>query len=192
MAPSAGSASGVLNNPVGYNRVYVYLEADWKASDWWEGLKQGQCFVSNGPLLRCWVEKKPGSQETIEPTQPFWPGSRFPAENRNNMILKARLTSQDPVEAFELIHNGEVVRRVAVDPQLDEQDPDPTPMDQPGWFVGRAFAEVEHTYRFASSAPFYIINSQGEIPIHKEACRFFLNWCYQRIERIDLDEEPQR
>ena len=57
-----GSASGVLNNPVGNNRVFVHLEADWKVSDWWDGLRQGQSFVSNGPL-RCWVEKKPGSHE---------------------------------------------------------------------------------------------------------------------------------
>ena len=135
LAPSAGSASGVLNNPVGYNRVYVHLEADWKVSDWWEGLRQGQCFVSNGPLLRCWVEKKPGSHEASEPTHPFWPGSRLPVKNRQEMILKARLTSQDPVEAFELIHNGEVVRKVAVDPQLNEQDLGPAPMDQPGWYV---------------------------------------------------------
>lgn len=108
------------------------------------------------------------------------------------MILKARLTSQDTVEAFELIHNGEVVRRVAVDPRLDEQDLGLAPMDQPGWFVVRAAAEVEHTYRFASTAPFYVLNNRGDIPIHKEACRFFLNLCYQRMVRIDLNEGPQR
>ena len=96
------------------------------------------------------------------------------------------------MEAFELIHNGEVIRRVAVDPELDEQDLGPAPMDQPGWFVVRAVAELEHTYRFASTAPFYVVNNQGEIPIHKEACHFFLNWCYQRMEQIDLKEGPQR
>ena len=30
VAPSAGSASGVLPNPVGYNRVYVHLPEDRK------------------------------------------------------------------------------------------------------------------------------------------------------------------
>ena len=96
------------------------------------------------------------------------------------------------MEAFELIYNGEVVRKVAVDSQLNEQDLGPIPIDQPGWFVVRAVAELEHTYRFASTAPFYLINNQGEIPIHKEAYHFFINWCYQRIERIDLKEGPQR
>ena len=138
------------------------------------------------------MEKKPGSQETIEPTHPFWPGSRLPVKKRQEMILEARLTSQAPVEAFELIHNGEVVRKVTVDPQLGEHILGQAPMDRPGWFVVRAVAELEHKYRFTSTAPFYIINSREDIPIHKEVCRFFLNWCYQRMERIDLDEGPQR
>ena len=60
--------------------------------------------------------KKPGSHEKSEPTHPFWTGSRFFTENCNDMILRKRLTSQDLVEAFELIHKGEVIRRVTVDP----------------------------------------------------------------------------
>ena len=50
--PSAGSASGVLPNPVGYNRVYVHLDRELTYSDWWKGLKDGRSFVTNGPLLR--------------------------------------------------------------------------------------------------------------------------------------------
>src|SRR5204862_2673868 len=53
LPPSAGSASGVLANPVGYNRVYVHLDGDLTHAKWWEGLKAGRVFVSNGPLLRC-------------------------------------------------------------------------------------------------------------------------------------------
>jgi hypothetical protein len=35
--PSAGSASGVLPNPVGYNRVYVHLEKGMDYTEWWKG-----------------------------------------------------------------------------------------------------------------------------------------------------------
>ena len=49
--PSAGSASGVLPNPVGYNRVYVFLGRELTYDGWWQGLKAGRSFVSNGPLL---------------------------------------------------------------------------------------------------------------------------------------------
>ena len=50
--PSAGSASGVMQNPVGYNRVYVHLDGPLTWTKWWEGLRAGHSFVSNGPLLR--------------------------------------------------------------------------------------------------------------------------------------------
>ena len=51
--PSAGSASGVLPNPVGYNRVYVHLGSQQLSADSWFGaLSKGRCFVTNGPLLQ--------------------------------------------------------------------------------------------------------------------------------------------
>jgi hypothetical protein len=43
----------VLPNPVGYDRVYVHLGSDLNYEKWWEGLRAGRSFVSNGPLLRC-------------------------------------------------------------------------------------------------------------------------------------------
>ena len=50
--PSAGSASGVLPNPVGYNRVYVPLRRELTWDSWWENLRRGRVVVTNGPLLR--------------------------------------------------------------------------------------------------------------------------------------------
>jgi hypothetical protein len=49
--PSAGSGSGVLPNPVGYNRVYVHLDEQLTYDGWWQGFKQGRSLVTNGPLL---------------------------------------------------------------------------------------------------------------------------------------------
>jgi len=49
--PSAGSASGVLPNPVGYNRVYVQVDGELTYEKWWDGLCAGRSFVTNGPLL---------------------------------------------------------------------------------------------------------------------------------------------
>jgi hypothetical protein len=53
LPPSAGSASGVLPNPVGYDRMYVHLDGELTYAKWWEAFKAGRIFVSNGPLLRC-------------------------------------------------------------------------------------------------------------------------------------------
>ena len=41
--PSAGSASGVLPNPVGYNRLYVWVDKkDFSYEAWWEAFKMGR------------------------------------------------------------------------------------------------------------------------------------------------------
>ena len=58
LPPSAGSASGVLPNPVGYNRVYVHVDGEWRHDKWWRGLKAGRSFVTNGPLLLCKADGK--------------------------------------------------------------------------------------------------------------------------------------
>ena len=76
LPPSAGSASGVLPNPVGYNRVYVQLPeaaADTDSSQftrdaWFAGLARGNCFVTNGPLLRVRAGgKRPGEVIALRP-----------------------------------------------------------------------------------------------------------------------------
>ena len=84
--PSAGSASGVLNNPVGYNRVYVHLGPDCSYARWWEGLRAGRSFVTNGPLLRV----QAGGQ---------LPGHVFSSPGRKELVLevKAALTTREPI-----------------------------------------------------------------------------------------------
>ncbi len=86
LPPSAGSASGVLPNPVGYNRVYVQLDQALTPSAWWRGLKQGRCFVTNGPLLICQVNRQ-------------WPGSELnrPIDGIATVALEIQLITRDPI-----------------------------------------------------------------------------------------------
>jgi hypothetical protein len=79
LPPSAGSASGVLPNPVGYDRVYVQLDGELSYEKWWDGLKLGRVFVSNGPLLRCRANGQ-------------WPGHIFKARRGkgSNSSLRRR------------------------------------------------------------------------------------------------------
>ena len=182
LAPSAGSASGVLNNPVGYNRVYVHLENGLNLDDWWDGLREGRSFVTNGPLLRCRVGDS-------------LPGSRMQVSGADvSPHLMARLTSRDPVEVFEVIHNGKVIRRVPVRDLKGtiEQDLGVAPIDQPGWFLVRAVTTLPHTFRFASTAPFYVLDEKGSIPVQRDACQFFLTWTRERMNSISLDDDRLR
>src|SRR6516162_2323771 len=102
--PSAGSASGVLPNPVGYNRVYVHVGKELTWNKWWEGLRAGRSFVTNGPLLRV---KANGEL----------PGHVFTAAAGKEVTveLKAELTTRDTIRFVEIVKDGEVEERVSVE-----------------------------------------------------------------------------
>lgn len=53
--PTASSASGVARNPLGYNRVYVFVENNFSYEAWWDGLRAGRVMVTNGPLIQPFV-----------------------------------------------------------------------------------------------------------------------------------------
>src|SRR5262249_43060989 len=90
--PSAGSASGVLPNPVGYNRVYVHVDGEFSHEKWWRGLAAGQSFVTNGPLLQIQVSGK-------------LPGHVFTATAGQDVALEVRgqVTTREPVSVVEII-----------------------------------------------------------------------------------------
>ena len=102
--PSAGSASGVLNNPLGYNRMYVQLDGELSYPGWWDGLRAGRVFVTNGPLLRVQADGRP-------------PGHVFNECEGEALEIKldVALTARDSISALELIKNGQVERRVPYD-----------------------------------------------------------------------------
>ena len=48
----------MLNNPVGYNRVYVQCGDELNYDTWWENLRAGRVVVTNGPLMRPLINGK--------------------------------------------------------------------------------------------------------------------------------------
>ena len=142
--PSAGSASGVLPNPVGYDRVYVHVDGEMSYDKWWQGLKAGHSFVTNGPLLLVRANKQ-------------LPGHVFTAPEGGKVVvhLDARLISLDRVPALEIVKNGCVEQRVSPD-SLAAGKLATITFDRSGWFLVRAVADFPYTFRFASTAPFYV------------------------------------
>ena len=161
--PSAGSASGVLPNPVGYNRMYVHTgeKLDWKS--WWDGFKAGRTFVSNGPLLRLTADGA-------------LPGEVFKTKSGPLQVLIAgKLESPDPIKSVELIRNGR--SEIITLPSL-------VTINESGWFAVRAIADVDHTFRFAMTAPWYVELGGEKMKPVKEDAEFFLDWTRRRIEQI--------
>jgi hypothetical protein len=186
--PSAGSASGVLPNPVGYNRVYVHCgeELTWDA--WWENLRLGRVFVTNGPLLRPRVLGPGADQEGA------LPGFTFQAEKNQTVELQIelRLSTRDPIEYLEVVQNGKTVHEVRLDQWAKAGgNLPPVKFDRSGWMLVRAVTSNPKTYRFASTGPYYVeIGYQPRVS--KQAAQFFLDWVMERARRIKLDDPDQR
>jgi hypothetical protein len=181
LPPSAGSASGVLPNPVGYDRVYVYLDGALSYEQWWDGLRAGRVFVSNGPLLRCRANGQ-------------WPGHVFKAAAGETVSLRleAALDSRDPIASIEVIQNGRVVRRVSFSEWKQTGSLGTVKFDQSGWFLVRAMADVTGTFRFASTGPFYVEVGSPSRRISKASAQFFLDWVRERMGQIKLADPRQQ
>lgn len=181
--PSAGSASGVLPNPVGYNRVYVHLDGSLTEDAWFKSLSEGRCFVTNGPILLVKANQE-------------WPGTVFETEGKNPLKIQIdiRLTSNDPISALELIQNGRMVKRLDVSDEATQEKSLTMEVDEPGWFLVRAIADVKETFRFASTGPWYVKSPQVSHRIGRKSAQFFLDWTEERIGRItkNLSDESQR
>jgi hypothetical protein len=178
MPPSAGSASGVLPNPVGYNRVYVHVGPELTYQKWWQGLRAGRSFVTNGPLLRVTANDK-------------LPGYVFTGEREVAVHLKASLTSNDPIRHLEIIKNGQVERKVPVQELAKTGSLGTLTFNDSGWLLVRAVADNTKTFRFASTAPFFV-KVDGKQRISRASAQFFLDWTRERMGRIKLDDPAQR
>ena len=170
--PSAGSASGVLPNSVGYNRVYTYLGQQPLTRDaWFDALKAGRCFVTNGPLLRARANG-------------HWPGATLKMTGPTDVQFDVKLSSNDPISKLEVIADGEVLKEIEVPSDSHSHLRFTVPVNEPGWVLLRAIADVDHTFRFASTAPWSIDLDGYETPISRTSSQFFLDWVNKRIEIV--------
>jgi hypothetical protein len=178
--PSAGSASGVLPNPVGYNRVYVHLGPDFSYARWWEGLRAGRAFVTNGPLLRVTAAGElPGHVFTA------------PAGRGMRVEIRARLTARDPVRCLEVIKDGRVERAVPFAEWSKTGSLGTLDFGESGWFLVRVIADNPKTFRFASTAPYYVEVGEAR-RISKTSAQFFLDWVRERAGRVRVEDPGRR
>jgi hypothetical protein len=181
LPPSAGSASGVLPNPVGYNRVYVHLGPDFTYEKWWEGLRAGRSFVTNGPLLRTRAAGQlPGHVFTA------------PEGQELNLEIKADLTSQDSIRSLEIIKDGQVERSVPFAEWSRTGTLGTLRFRASGWFLVRAITDNPKTFRFASTAPYYVEIGAVRHRVSKASAQFFLDWVRERAGRVKLEDPAQR
>jgi hypothetical protein len=178
LAPSAGSASGVLPNPVGYDRVYVHLDGAFDDAEWWRGLKAGNSFVTNGPLL---LVKANGEL----------PGHVFAADGKKrvDILLDARVISNEPLGRVELVRDGRVVA-TGVESTGGAVSFAPLSFEASGWFLVRTIVESNNNFRFASTAPFYVTIEPNNHRISRASVQFFIDWLQERMQRVRSGNMP--
>ncbi len=176
--PSAGSGFGKNGSPLGYNRVYAYAPHPSPAA-WWQAVRDGQTFVTSGPLLRATVNGE-------------LPGKIFTAAAGTSVELDIALTLTvaDPVEYLEVVFNGEALYRARLDEYARQGGKiPPQAVRESGWLLIRVVTDRDHTYRIASTAPFYI-EIGGQSRISARAVAFFQAWLAKSAEQISQQGEP--
>jgi hypothetical protein len=180
--PTAGSASGVLPNPVGYNRVYAHVGEEFSYERWWEAVRAGRVVVTNGPLIRPLVEGQ-------------YPGHVFHGEagEVRELEIGLTLTAQDKVRYLEVVKNGEVVVTQRLDEWIENNGQlPPLEFAESGWFLVRVIADVDETFRFASTGPYYVEIDDEPQRISRSSVEFFRDWVEERTAAIKLDDADQQ
>ena len=130
-------------------------------------------MVTNGPLLRPNVRGQlPGFVFTA------------PAGEEISLGVSLSLSIRDPVSYLEIIRNGEVERSVPLEEWSKSGTLAPLSFKESGWFLIRAVTDVETTYRFASTGPYYVEIGDQTKRISRVSSQFFLEWTRQRYERV--------
>jgi hypothetical protein len=160
-------------NPIGYNRVYVFVEGELTWEKWWEGLRAGRAVITNGPLIRPTVEGQP-------------PGHVFKADRGQTVELEVglSLSTRDRISYLEIVKDGAVAHSVRLDKWKESGGKlPPVTFTESGWFLVRAVADEPNTYRFATTAPYYV--EIGDTPrISRASAKFFVDWCGEGQTRL--------
>lgn len=172
--PSAGSGSGEAANPVGYNRMYVWVDKDqFDYENWWKGFRLGRTLVTNGPLVRPVADGR-------QPGHVF----RLPAGELLVSQVFVNFAARETVRYFELIQNGRVAHNVRYEDIAQTGRFPPVEFDSSGWFLIHAVADVEETFRFATSAPWYVEIGDEPKHISRASVQFFLDWLDERVAAL--------
>ncbi len=177
--PTAGSGFGRTTSPLGYNRVYV-MTGNPDPAAWWQSLRDGQSFVTSGPLLRASVNE-------------CLPGNLFASEVEPiELDIDLKLTVADPVEYLDVVFNGRTLYQARLDEYAKQGGKIPPQLiKESGWLVIRVVTEREFTYRIATTAPFYF-EFGGAPRISREAVEFFQAWLERTEKQIAAESEQAR
>ena len=175
LAAGSGAVSGyaLTRGPVGLDRVYVRVPSGPPTNDsWFDGLKRGRSFVTNGPLLGFTM----GGQSL---------GGELKLPARQSVRFTASMRSIVPVDHLEVVCNGEVAIDVPMNKARDASEAvGRLFLTRSGWCLLRAWSEkpedpVLDSYPYATTSPIYVTVANAK-PSAPDDAKYFLDW----IDRV--------
>jgi hypothetical protein len=174
--PASAGTDCFLNRIVsrlpGSDRAYVRVDGPFAYDRWIEGLRAGRTFVTNGPMFEFDADGKSPS-ETIR----LRPGE--------SVRVRARASSQYPLDRLEVVVNGQVVASaeagkggtsIAIDRAI--------PVERTGWIAVRAAGPPHPDHPapvlYGHTSPVYLDVLGKPVSARAEAA-YFLEW----IDRLD-------
>ena len=158
----------------GQARVYVHVDGVFNYQRWVVGLRAGRTFVTNAPMFDFTVaDHLPGA--TLKRTAP------------GEVRIKARVTSQYPLNKVEVIFNSKVIGTAKIDGDgLDVSIDEAFDIPNSGWIALRA-SGPNHTSQpggsiFGHTSPVYI-EVEGHPLDATEDSKYFIEW----IDRLRTD-----
>jgi hypothetical protein len=156
--------------PLGYSRVYAKTLKPFSYSTWFEALKQGRSFATNGPMLFLKVNGgEVGSTLSL--------GERRPV----SVNIEVEAATIQPLDRVEVLFKGRVVHT--------SREPDSSgkwrarfasEVGESGWFVARCFERPGSTIRFAHTSPIYL-KFDGDMGVVAQDAQFLLKWIEREI-----------
>jgi hypothetical protein len=144
--------------PLGTGRTYVKVEGELTLETWFEGLRRGRTFATNGPLLELAVEGK-GMGEEIA------------LERAGVVSVRARARSIVPMEKLVVLRNGQAVATVP-GPARELTFSDEVEVDESSWIAvqaeGGSSKLVTDTYLFAHSTPVWVSVSRKPVLVERD------------------------
>ncbi len=164
LAAGAGSAIGVKQVPIGYNRAYVEVDPSASLEQFNDAWKAGSNFVTNGPII---LLTGPGGES---------PGDDIHLESPiDELVFHVQVLSNQPLKTIEIIQNGDVVEELEiVDDHLTEHTFHIS-VQRSGWIAARSTARDDllsdqelqqydnaprqrpSRLRFAHTSPIYLL-----------------------------------
>ncbi len=174
---AAGSASGVMRNPLGYNRLYVNLD-EFSYEGWFQGMLNGGTFATNGPMLFMRIDGEV-------------PPLTIERSTSTEFCLDIEARTQGELDRLEVIVGGKVNQAVECGGQSTQAISLPLKPATSCWVAARVFEVAPGNERLAHTSPVFLEIPDPLTPAETDA-RFYARWCRELLEasRNDPDRYP--